>query len=100
MKELQTLQQEIISKLAEYSALKYADSASYIIETNPQPHEANYLKLDCSKVKAELNWNPRWDIESTLESVVDWNKGNLVGKNVREITENQISKSFKNENSK
>jgi CDP-glucose 4,6-dehydratase len=32
------------------------NGASYAVDTNPQPHEANYLKLDCSKAKAELGW--------------------------------------------
>ena len=78
----------------------WGEGASYIIDTNPQPHEANYLKLDCSKAKAELNWIPKLDIESTLKSIVDWNKGYLAGMNVKEITENQINKYFQNEKSK
>lgn len=72
----------------------WGNGASYIIDTNPQPHEANYLKLDCSKAKAELNWNPRWNIEITLKSIVDWNKGYFDGMNVKEITENQIDQYF------
>ncbi|MCA1759686.1 MAG: CDP-glucose 4,6-dehydratase, partial [Bacteroidales bacterium] len=46
----------------------WGEGASFEIDNNPQPHEANYLKLDCSKVKAELNWTPKWNIETTLKS--------------------------------
>ena len=68
----------------------WGDSASFSIDTNPQPHEANYLKLDCSKAKAELNWIPKWDIKKTLESIVNWNKAYLEGQNMRAFTEQQI----------
>ena len=36
------------------------------------PHEANFLKLDCSRLKARLGWEPVWDIDRTLEKTADW----------------------------
>ncbi len=72
----------------------WGNGASYEIDTNPRPHEANYLKLDCSKSKAELSWEPRWDIHKALESTVDWHKVYLSGNNIRDITENQIEDFF------
>lgn len=72
----------------------WGESASFSIDNNPQPHEANYLKLDCSKAKAKLNWIPKWDIETSLKSIVDWNKRFLKGDNMRKITEQQIEKYF------
>lgn len=36
------------------------------------PHEANFLKLDCSKLKITLGWKPVWDIEQAMERVVEW----------------------------
>lgn len=68
----------------------WGGNARFSIDTNPQPHEANYLKLDCSKAKAELNWAPRWDIETTLQSIVDWNKAFLAGEDMRTKTFEQI----------
>jgi len=73
----------------------WGEGASYSIDNNPQPHEANYLKLDCSKAKNELGWLPSWDIEKTLKSIVDWNKALLKGENIREITERQIEEYYK-----
>lgn len=70
------------------------DGASYEIDANPQPHEANYLKLDCSKAKTELGWYPKWNILTTLESIVDWNKSWLSGSNMRHVTEKQIRKYY------
>ncbi len=68
----------------------WGEGASFSIDTNPQPHEANYLKLDCSKAKAELGWEPRWNINQTLTSIVEWNKAFLAGEDMRTVTENQI----------
>ena len=72
----------------------WGEDASFSIDTNPQPHEAKYLKLDCSKAKAELGWIPRWNIEITLKSIVDWNKSFLSGKNMRTVTDQQIETYF------
>jgi CDP-glucose 4,6-dehydratase len=68
----------------------WGDNVGYEIDTNPQPHEANYLKLDCSKAKAELGWYPKWNIETTLKSIVEWNKSYLNKEDIRKITERQI----------
>lgn len=70
------------------------EGASFSIDTNPQPHEANYLKLDTSKAKVELGWVPKWNIETTLKSIVDWNKAFLFGENMRTVTEAQINDYF------
>jgi len=74
----------------------WGENASYQIDTNPQLHEANYLKLDCSKAKAELGWIPKWNIHNTLESIVDWNKARIIGENIRAICLGQIKKYFNN----
>jgi CDP-glucose 4,6-dehydratase len=74
----------------------WGNGASYEVDTNPQPHEANYLKLDCSKAKTELNWIPKWNIETTLQTIVDWNKAYLRGENMRTFSESQINQYLNN----
>jgi CDP-glucose 4,6-dehydratase len=37
-------------------------------------HEANFLKLDCSKAKAVLGWKPQWDIKTAVEKTVEFSK--------------------------
>ena len=63
------------------------------------PHEANFLKLDCSKIKSKLNWQPRWHIDDAIEMVVEWSKSYLQEKDITSIMLNQI-KCFINENEK
>ena len=36
------------------------------------PHEANYLKLDCSKLKTVFKWRPVWTLETAVEKIVEW----------------------------
>jgi len=38
------------------------------------PHEANFLKLDCSKAKAVFDWKPRWHIEDCILMTVNFTK--------------------------
>jgi CDP-glucose 4,6-dehydratase len=74
----------------------WGENAAYEIDNSVHPHEANYLKLDCSKARALLGWQPRWNIENALESIVNWTKEYKNNKNVRDITVNQIEDYFLN----
>lgn len=38
------------------------------------PHEANFLKLDCSKLKSLFGWKPHWNVEIAIEKTVEWTK--------------------------
>ena len=77
----------------------WGEGASYSLDTNPQPHEAHYLKLDWSKAKAELGWMPKWDIETTLKSIVDWNKAYLNGNDMLTVCNSQIELYYSKEKS-
>ncbi|MFS2140707.1 CDP-glucose 4,6-dehydratase, partial [Duganella sp. Dugasp56] len=48
----------IISRLCE----SWGKGASWELDSAPQPHEAHYLKLDCSKARSRLQWQPRWHL--------------------------------------
>ena len=49
-------------------------SKGYEIDSMPQPHEANYLKLDISKAKYKLHWEPRWNLETAILKIVEWER--------------------------
>ena len=38
------------------------------------PHEANFLKLDCSKIKTVFGWKPHWNLEAAMEKVLEWSR--------------------------
>lgn len=58
------------------------------------PHEASFLKLDCSRVKKTFGWQPRWHIEDAVAKVVEWSRVFLKGEAVADITEKQITEFF------
>jgi CDP-glucose 4,6-dehydratase len=68
----------------------WGSGVSYEVDINPQPHEASYLKLDCSRARAELGWLPKWTIRKALQSIVEWNKAWLGGSDLRKTTIAQI----------
>ena len=43
------------------------------------PHEANFLKLDCSKIKTVFGWKPRYTVKEAVEKTVEWSKEYLNG---------------------
>lgn len=54
------------------------------------PHEANFLKLDCSRLKATFGWKPRWDLDTAMEMVVAWSKCWISGGDIRGCMDEQI----------
>lgn len=58
------------------------------------PHEANYLKLDCSKSKTVLGWRPQWNIRKAVLKIVEWDKLVQSGKLASEVTDIQIKEYF------
>lgn len=50
----------------------WGNEARYEIDSGDHPHEAHYLKLDCSKARMRLGWQPRWDLEKALRSLIEW----------------------------
>jgi len=59
--------------------------AGWELDQNNNPHEAGFLKLDCSKAALELHWHPRWNLEHTLNLIVHWHQDWRAGKNMNEI---------------
>lgn len=55
------------------------------------PHEANFLKLDCAKIKSRLGWQPRWRIEEALEKTVAWAKAWQRGEDIGAVMAAQIN---------
>jgi CDP-glucose 4,6-dehydratase len=55
------------------------------------PHEANFLKLDCSKIKRVLHWHPVWDIEYAVEKTVEWTQAYFNHDNINHVVDEQIA---------
>ncbi len=64
--------QWIVEKLTH----QWGDGAAWHLDGGIHPHEANYLKLDCSKARAALGWSPRWHLDQALQAIIIWHKAN------------------------
>lgn len=53
---------------------KWGDGAEWENHYDGGPHEANFLKLDCSKMKRVFSWKPTWNIDEALDMTVEWAK--------------------------
>ncbi len=58
------------------------------------PHEANFLKLDCSKAKSIFGWQPRWHISKCMEMVCQFSKVLLNGGDITKEMDNEIAEFF------
>jgi CDP-glucose 4,6-dehydratase len=61
-------------ELAELFCSAWGENISWTTQADSGPHEANFLKLDCSKAKSILGWKPRWDIKKAIGKVVEFAK--------------------------
>lgn len=66
------------------------ETVSWKNEYDGGPHEANYLKLDCSKIKSVFGWKPVWNVEKTMEMIVEWTLAYRNGENMGEVMERQL----------
>ena len=54
------------------------------------PHEANFLKLDCSRLKATFGWKPRWHVTDAIERTVEWSRVYFDKGDIPAVMEKQI----------
>lgn len=66
-------------------------SVSWKKEGLEQPHEANLLKLDCSKARIQLGWIPKWNLNVAIERIVQWHKAFQAREDMRAISLSQIN---------
>ena len=81
-------------ELVELFCSSWGDGASWRVQGDGGPHEANFLKLDCTKSKTVLEWKPNWNIQQAVKSITDWQKELVDNKNAAEITDKQIQKYY------
>lgn len=77
-------------ELADLFCRAWGDGVRWQTHADGGPHEAHFLKLDCSKIKAQLGWRPRWHIKEAVEKTVEWAKAWEAGTDMRAVSEEQI----------
>ncbi len=69
----------------------WGQNARWQRDERPHPHEAHFLKLDCSKARMKLNWQPTWGLEYTLGRIVAWHKAWLDHADMYDYTASEIN---------
>jgi CDP-glucose 4,6-dehydratase len=60
-------------------------------EGSSQPHEANLLKLDCSKARTKLGWIPKWDLADAVKKIIEWQNSYQAKENMQQVSLAQIN---------
>jgi CDP-glucose 4,6-dehydratase len=81
-----------VSWIVETLSNMWGEGARWEIDSALHPHEATYLKLDCSKARSLLGWSPKTCLSTTLEWIVEWYQGYQRKEDMRRLTEAQIER--------
>jgi CDP-glucose 4,6-dehydratase len=60
--------------IVERLAAAWGCGATWHLDDSRHPHEAGHLKLDISKARQRLDWQPRWALDTALVKIVDWHQ--------------------------
>ena len=81
-------------KLVDTFCAKWGEGIKWIDRYDGGPHEANFLKLDCSKLKTTFGWKSRWNFDTAIEKSVEWSKVYAAGGDVVACMDKEIQEFF------
>ena len=67
---------------------------AWINQSDGGPHEANFLKLDCSLIRMKLGWRPAMHVGEAVNRTVEWTKSREAGEDMIAVTDRQIREYF------
>lgn len=81
-------------RLTELFCEVWGEGASWADRSDGGPHEANFLKLNCEKVKETFGWKPKLHVDEAVAWTVEWTKAWLAGADTAEVMDLQIARFF------
>ncbi|MDE6233659.1 MAG: CDP-glucose 4,6-dehydratase [Lachnospiraceae bacterium] len=69
---------------------KWGQGMKWLNKSDGGPHEAGFLKLDCSKLKTVFGWKPKWNFDKAMEKTVEWSKIFVEDGDIVECMDRQI----------
>lgn len=81
-------------ELVDLFCVKWGEGIGWVNQYDGGPHEANFLKLDCSKIKRVFGWKPRWSVEEAINKTVEWSKVYFRGADISVCMNQQINEFF------
>ena len=83
-----------VGEMAQLFCDAWGEGQTFVSERKDGPHEANFLRLDCGKLKNTFGWAPRWTARQAVEKTVEWTKAYAAGADMAAVTEKQIQEFF------
>lgn len=80
-----------VSWLATRLCERWGEGAAWVAQDDAGPHEAKLLRLDISKARQRLDWQPRWSLETALDRIVEWHRAWRGGEDMRAVCLRQIA---------
>ena len=77
--------------ILDHMVQQWGGDARWQLDDGQHPHEAGFLKLDISKARARLGWQPRWTLDEALGRIVEWHQVWLARQDVRALCLAQIA---------
>ena len=81
-----------VSWIVERVTCSWGDGAAWELDSVQHPHEASFLKLDSSKSRNGLGWEPQLDLSGAINWIVDWYKAYMRKEDMHGYTQTQIRK--------
>ena len=81
-------------RLVDMFCRAWGGNVKWVNQYDGGPHEANFLKLDCSRIKSVFGWRPRYGVEEAVQKTVEWSRAYLDGEDMLEVMDRQITEFF------
>ena len=81
-------------RLVDMFCRAWGGDVKWVNQYDGGPHEANFLKLDCSRIKSVFGWRPRYGVEEAVQMTVEWSRAYLDGEDMLEVMDRQITEFF------
>lgn len=83
-------------ELVKLFCTKWGNGIAWENVSSEGPHEANLLRLNCTKLKTIFNWKPRWHIADAIAKTVEWAQCYQRQEDIAACMENQINEFLEN----
>lgn len=81
-------------ELTGYFCDAWGEGVTWEVRGDGGPHEANFLKLDCSRIKHTFGWRPRYSVKEAVEKTVEWSKAYQHNEDMLPVMDRQIAEFF------
>lgn len=72
-------------RLVDMFVSKWGEGLKWVNKYDGGPHEANFLKLDCAKIKSKFGWRPTWELDTAMDRIIEWTRLYINGASADEL---------------